>query len=178
MASRDVRGCLIFILLFVQVMSSDDIALGPLQISNMLIKMISVTPFRFQTRIRFIDTDASGRIHYTAMFRYFESAEIEFMRSLGVTYAGRELDFPRVHVECDFYVPMRHDDLIDIEVCLTKLGRSSARLEFRTLKGDAVAAKGVIVIVCVNKRTQQSIPIPADLRARLESVASAPQAQE
>ena len=32
-------------------------------------------PFRFETRIRFIDTDASGRIHYTAMFRYFESAE-------------------------------------------------------------------------------------------------------
>ncbi len=39
-------------------------------------------PFRFKTRIRFIDTDTSGRIHYTAMFRYFESAEIEFMRTL------------------------------------------------------------------------------------------------
>lgn len=168
---------MIFIL-FIEVTSSDDIAFRQLKVSNMLIKMISATPFRFQTRIRFIDTDASGRIHYTAMFRYFESAEIEFMRSLGVTYAGRELDFPRVHVECDFYVPMVHDDLIDIEVCLTKLGRSSARFEFRTLKGEAVVAKGVIVIVCVNKRTQQSMPVPADLRARLESVVSAPQAQE
>jgi YbgC/YbaW family acyl-CoA thioester hydrolase len=142
----------------------------------MLIEMIGTTPFRFQTRIRFIDTDASGRIHYTAMFRYFESAETEFMRSLDITYGRRELDFPRVHVECDFYVPMVHDDLIDIEVCLTKLGRSSARLEFRTLKGGTLAAKGVIVIVCVNKRTQQSMAIPTDLRARLEAVICVPEA--
>ena len=143
----------------------------------MLKVMISTTPFRFQTRIRFIDTDASGRIHYTAMFRYFESAEIEFMRSLGVIYGGRELDFPRVHVECDFYAPMMHDDLIDIEVCLTKLGRSSARLEFRAVKNSSLTAKGVIVIVCVNKRTQQSMPIPGDLRTKLEAVVCTPEAQ-
>lgn len=143
----------------------------------MLIEMISTTPFRFQTRIRFIDTDASGRIHYTAMFRYFESAEIEFMRSLGVTYGGRELDFPRVHVECDFLVPMVHDDLIDIEVCLTKLGRSSGRLEFRTVKDGVPAAKGVVVIVCVNKQTQQSIPIPTDIRTKLEAVLRVPDEQ-
>lgn len=141
----------------------------------MLLEMNSTTPFRFQTRIRFIDTDASGRIHYTAMFRYFESAEIEFMRSLGITYGGREVDFPRVHVECDFFVPMVHDDLIDIEVCLTKLGRSSARLEFRTLKSHALAAKGVAVIVCVNKQAQQSMAIPTDLRAKLEAVICSPE---
>lgn len=139
--------------------------------------MTATQPFRFQTRIRFIDTDASGRIHYTAMFRYFESAETEFMRSVGITYGGRELDFPRVHVECDFFSPMTHDDLIDIEVCLTKLGRSSARLEFRTLKNGTAAARGVIVIVCVDKQTQQSIPIPADLRGRLEAVLCVPDEQ-
>ena len=56
-------------------------------------------PFVFQTRIRFIDTDASGRIHYTAMFRYFESAEIEFLRTLGINYdPKRPINFPRVHV--------------------------------------------------------------------------------
>lgn len=109
------------------------------------------------------------------MFRYFESAEIEFMRALGISYGEREIDLPRVHVECDFYAPMTHDDLIDIEACLTKLGRSSARFEFRTLKGSILAARGVIVIVCVNKRTQQSMPIPADVRAKLEAVVCAPE---
>lgn len=143
----------------------------------MLVQMTAAPPFRFQTRIRFIDTDASGRIHYTAMFRYFESAEIEFMRSLGVTYGGRQFDFPRVHVECDFLVPMVHDDLIDIEVCLTKLGRSSGRLEFRTLRDGTLMAKGAIVIVCVDKQKQQPVPIPDEFRAKLEAVLCTPENQ-
>src|SRR5689334_8591786 len=102
-------------------------------------------PFRFQTRIRFIDTDASGRIHYTAMFRYFESAEIEFMRTLGVVYLERDFSLPRVHAECDFSLPLQHDDLIDIKVCLANIGRSSVRMEFRTFRDGELAAKGVIV---------------------------------
>ena len=124
--------------------------------------------FRFQTRIRFIDTDASGRIHYTAMFRYFESAEIEFMRTLGLVYQERDFTFPRVHVECDFRLALQHDDVIDIEVCLAKLGRSSIRMEFRTFREGEVAANGVIVVACVDRNTQRAIPIPGWLRHKLE----------
>lgn len=126
-------------------------------------------PFRFQTRIRFIDTDASGRIHYTAMFRYFESAEIEFMRTLGLVYQERDFTFPRVHVECDFRLALQHDDVIDIEVGLAKLGRSSIRMEFRTFREGEVAATGVIVVACVDRNTQRAIPIPDWLRRKLES---------
>ena len=127
-------------------------------------------PFRFQTRIRFIDTDASGRIHYTAMFRYFESAEIEFLRALGISYAlHRGYTFPRVHVECDFTIPLKHDDIIDIEVYLTEIGRSSVRFEFRTLKADELAAHGVVVVVCVDSQTERAIRIPEEARAKLHT---------
>lgn len=132
--------------------------------------MPSPREFHFQTRIRFIDTDASGRIHYTAMFRYFESAEIEFMRSVGVVYLGHTFTFPRVHAECDFKLSLGHDDPIDIAVCLTKLGRSSLRLEFRTTKEHQIAATGVIVIACMNKETQRAMPIPDDIREKLQAV--------
>lgn len=126
-------------------------------------------PFRFQTRIRFIDTDASGRIHYTAMFRYFESAETEFMREIGLVYEKGGLGFPRVHVECDFMRILGHDDLVDIDVSLTKLGESSIRFEFQTWKQGELAAKGAVVIVCINKSTQRAIPIPDRLRQKLEA---------
>jgi YbgC/YbaW family acyl-CoA thioester hydrolase len=130
----------------------------------------TVEPFRFETRIRFIDTDASGRIHYTAMFRYFESAEIEWMRSLGILYGRDSFTFPRVHVECDFRLALLHDDAIIIEVFLTKLGKSSARLEFRTLKNGEIAATGVVVIACMSRQTQRAIPMPAELREKLARV--------
>jgi YbgC/YbaW family acyl-CoA thioester hydrolase len=129
--------------------------------------MVPAEPFRFEVRIRFIDTDTSGRIHYTAMFRYFESAEIEFMRSLGMSYSGNAFGLPRVHVECDFLLAIGYDDLIAIEVCLTKLGRSSIRLQFCARKLGEVAAKGAVVVVCMDKETQSAIPIPDELRARL-----------
>jgi acyl-CoA thioester hydrolase len=134
--------------------------------------MVPPEPFRFEARIRFIDTDASGRIHYTAMFRYFESAEIELMRSLGVSYETHGFGLPRVHVECDFLVQIGYDDLIVIEVCLTKLGRSSIRLEFYARKQGELAAKGAVVVVCMDKKSKRAIPIPEELRARLQTVLS------
>jgi YbgC/YbaW family acyl-CoA thioester hydrolase len=131
--------------------------------------MAGYEPFRFQTRIRFIDTDASGRIHYTAMFRYFESAEMEFMRSLGIKYNHADYAFPRVHVECDFMLSIVSDDLIDIELRLAKLGRSSIRFEFRTLKDGDLAAQGVVVIACMGRNNQRAVRIPADVRSKLET---------
>jgi acyl-CoA thioesterase FadM len=50
---------------------------------------------------------------------------------------------------------------------LTKLGGSSARLEFRTLKNDELAATGAIVIACMSRETQRAIRIPDELRAKL-----------
>jgi YbgC/YbaW family acyl-CoA thioester hydrolase len=132
------------------------------------VKVNQKEPFRFHTRIRFIDTDASGRIHYTAMFRYFESAEIEYMRDLGLSYTKNSYGFPRVHVECDFFLSIMHDDPIEIEVFLTKLGRSSIRLEFRALKEGRLGARGAVVIACMDKSTERAIAIPENLRARLQ----------
>ena len=137
--------------------------------------MLQREPFRFQTRIRFIDTDASGRIHYTSMFRYFESAEIELLRTVGITYQLRHsYAFPRVHVECDFLSAIAHDDLIEIETSLIKLGRSSAHFQFRTFKEAALAATGSVVIACVDRATQRAIAIPEDVRAKLVTILDVP----
>jgi acyl-CoA thioester hydrolase len=125
------------------------------------------SPFTFETRIRFIDTDASGRIHYTCMFRYFESAEIELLRTLGISYGPSGVAFPRVHAECDYRLALVYDDLIRIEVYVTKLGRSSVRLDFRTMLGSELAAQGNVTIVCIDRATQQATAIPDDLRAKL-----------
>jgi acyl-CoA thioester hydrolase len=133
--------------------------------------MLQRERFRFQTCIRFIDTDASGRIHYTSMFRYFESAEIELLRTVGITYdLRRSYAFPRVHVECDFIRAMGHDDLIEIEPSLVKLGRSSMHFQFRTFKDAELAAKGSVIAACIDRATQRAIAIPDYVRAKLVTV--------
>ncbi len=51
-------------------------------------------PFRYETRIRFVDTDASGRIHYTSLFKFFEAAETELFRSFDISYTKGTFNFP------------------------------------------------------------------------------------
>jgi acyl-CoA thioester hydrolase len=123
-------------------------------------------PFAFPSKIRFVDTDASGRIHYTAMLRHFEAAEHEFLESLGCSYqAGRgfDVDFPRVHVEVDFMIPLAYNDPIEVQVTVERIGNTSFTLAFLTLLHGQPAAKGRIVVVAIDHKTRRPCPLPERL---------------
>ncbi len=135
--------------------------------------MTTGAPFAWRTRIRFVDTDATGRIHYSSLFRHFEIAEDEFFRSLGFHYAERQpadLSYPRVHVEADYLGPLRYDDSIAITVAVSKIGASSYTLQFLVHLEDSgdIAAKGSITVVCMSKRSQKSHALPDELRHALQ----------
>jgi YbgC/YbaW family acyl-CoA thioester hydrolase len=128
------------------------------------------SPFVWTSRVRFSDTDASTRIHYSAMFRHFEAAENEFLRAIGLPYTAlgsQGLDFPRVHVECDFEAPLRYDDLIDVEVTAARVGTTSFTLAFRVMTAGRPAARGRITIVCIDHQTGRPHALPPALAAVL-----------
>lgn len=119
--------------------------------------------YHWQNRIRFVDTDASQRIHYTAMFRHFEAAEQEFLRSMGCPYSSpefRDYSFPRVHVECDFTAEIRYDDIIDITLTIERVGSSSFTISFHVTVDARPVSKGKITVVCIDKQTQRPARIP------------------
>lgn len=133
-----------------------------------------------RVRVSFADVDSSQRIHFTAMFRYFEVAEHELMRSLGQPYATMlyESAFPRVHLECDFRGAVLYDDQLDVEARVERVGTSSWTVAFTARYADApgirqdatpgqVAAEGKMTIVAMNAETERSQPIPETLRAAL-----------
>lgn len=128
-------------------------------------------PFSWPSKIRFVDTDASGRIHYTAMLRHFEAAEHEFLEHLGCSYQsgrGFDVDFPRVHVEVDFMIPLSYNDAVETQVRVEKIGTSSFTLAFLTLLGGRPATKGRIVVVAIDHGTHKSCPLPERLLACLK----------
>ena len=130
-------------------------------------------PFVWQTRIRFVDTDASGRIHYTAMFRHFEAAEFEFMRSIGHGYGPLPGDqvvrYPRVRVECDYLAALRCEDVVDIEVRVDRVGNASYTIGFTVMFEGRKAAAGKITVACMNRDTGRAQPLPADLAQALRA---------
>lgn len=133
---------------------------------------MSVNPFIWRSRVRFGDTDASGRIFYISLLDHFDAAETEFLRSRGVVYSGigrGTMAFPRVHIECDYTAALVFDDLMDIAVTVDRVGTTSFTLAFDVSVGGRAAARGKIVVVCIDGSSQRAIPLPENLRAALSA---------
>src|SRR5215469_9898841 len=106
--------------------------------------------FVYESRVRFGDTDASGRIFYVALLRHFDDAETEFMRSIGMGYReahDEDTSFPRVHVECDYTSALRFDDLMSIAIRVERVGGASYTLGFDVSVDGRNAARGKMTIV-------------------------------
>jgi YbgC/YbaW family acyl-CoA thioester hydrolase len=129
--------------------------------------------FRIEERVRWGDVDAARIIFYGAYIRFFEFAETELFRAVGLPYGVMfdELDvwLPRAHLECDFRRAAQLDDLLEVSVWVGRIGRSSIRLNFEVRrKGeDAPVAEAHFVLVSVRRDTFETVPVPDELRRRL-----------
>ena len=131
--------------------------------------------FRTTRRVEFADTDMAGIVHFANFFRYMEAAEVEFLRSRGLsvkfTWEGEPISFPRVAASCDFESPAYFEDLLDISVHLERLGSKSVTYAFEFRKNGEAMAHGQVTSVCCRTTVDhrlESIEIPASLRAILE----------
>lgn len=135
------------------------------------------TVFRTRRQIEFCDTDMAGIVHFARFFYFMESAETEFLHSLGLSvsmpWEGKRLGLPRVSARCDYVMPITFEDFIDIEIEIEKLGNKSITYVFHFSKEGKPVAKGVTVACCVGsneKRQMTGIPIPDAFRAKLLAV--------
>ena len=63
--------------------------------------------FTYRTRVAWLDTDAGGRIHFTAAFRWAEAAETALRRRLDIL--GDWEAYPRRRVEAEYLDVLRFD---------------------------------------------------------------------
>lgn len=129
--------------------------------------------FHIEERVRWGDVDAARIIFYGAYIRFFEFAETELFRHVGLPY-GEMFDrldiwLPRVHLECDFYRAAKLDYLLEVAVFVGRIGAKSIRFDFEVRrKGeDELLAAAHFVLVSVSRDTEKSIAIPAELHRRL-----------
>jgi|SRR5690242_2193342 YbgC/YbaW family acyl-CoA thioester hydrolase len=126
-------------------------------------------------RVNWVDTDASGLIHYTAALRYFEVAEHALMRKLftGGTPVERTFLLPRVHVEADYRAALRYPDEFECAARVAAVGRSSVTFSYEVRRMDGVVAiVGRIVAVAVDAGGR-SIPLPDAFRDALAAASAA-----
>jgi YbgC/YbaW family acyl-CoA thioester hydrolase len=129
--------------------------------------------FTIEERVRWGDVDAARIIFYGAYIRFFEIAETELFRAVGLPYGVifDEIDLwlPRVHLECDFHRVAQLDDLLGVSVYVGRIGNKSIQLNFEVRrKGEeGLVATAHFIMVAVRKDTLESVPIPDLLRERL-----------
>ncbi|HEX7070306.1 MAG TPA: thioesterase family protein [Rhodothermales bacterium] len=130
--------------------------------------------FSVSEYVRWEDIDAAGIINYQAYLRFFGLAEVELFRSCGLPYKilfdEIGIWLPRVHVECDFFRPVRLDDLLVIEAFFGHLGRTSIHLNFVARRKDEpefIVATGKYVLVAVGRGEFSPMSIPETVRQKL-----------
>jgi len=153
--------------------------------------------FRTRRRVEFRDTDAAGIVHFSAFFPYMEAAEHEMLRSLGIAVlpaiadpGGRDVadtqaapgvrvTWPRVSASCDYQAAARFEDVLEINVSVARIGRSSVhyQFDFARTTGDGQppvpVATGRIVVVCCQLSPGgglEKMDLPAGIRRKLESL--------
>jgi YbgC/YbaW family acyl-CoA thioester hydrolase len=112
-------------------------------------------------RVAWIDTDASGRIHFTAAFRWAEVAEIALYRRLGLLNTTGE--YPRRHVEAEYLRVLTFEDEVEIRIRVSAVGRTSIRFEWDVDLDGLTAITGSHTIVHVDAEGR---PAPIDDRIR------------
>jgi acyl-CoA thioester hydrolase len=134
--------------------------------------------FTIEERVRWGDVDAARIIFYGAYIRFFEYAETELFREVGLQYGVMfdelKIWLPRVHLECDFKRAARLDDLLEVTVFVGRFGTRSMRLNFEVRRNgeEALIATAHFVLAAVNQDTFETVPIPAELRERLAPYAN------
>ncbi len=123
--------------------------------------------FRTTRRVEFSDTDAAGIAHFTAFFRYMEQAEHELLRSVGLSVLmqveGEEITWPRVSSKCDFRSMAKFEEVLEIAMCISRLGEKSVTWSFHFTIGSRDVASGEITTVCCRVAPDGSLtstPIP------------------
>jgi acyl-CoA thioester hydrolase len=121
-------------------------------------------PFKFSafTRVGFSDTDAQGIVYYGRYLPYFDHARVEYHRHLGLLdqdIGDPEFVMRACHVV--YEAPARFDDLLEVFIRTSRVGRTSATAAFAAYRvdDDALMCTAEHTYVLVDLAERRPTPI-------------------
>lgn len=135
--------------------------------------------FRATRRVEFSETDLAGIVHFSNFFRYMETVEHAFWRSLGssiiMTQFDPPLGMPRVHASCDYRRPARFEDLLEMRLLVMEKRTRSLSYQIRFYRVEPgppeELARGKLTVVCVRRTATgalESVPLPTALADQIQ----------
>jgi acyl-CoA thioester hydrolase len=120
---------------------------------------------------RFRDTDAMGHINNAVYITYLEVARQEYWRKFEDAPDYRQVPFILAHVTCDFRAEALVQEVLEIGIRCEWIGGKSFAFVYaiREQQSQRLVVEATTIQVCYDYATKQSLPMPADLRRRLEA---------
>ena len=124
-------------------------------------------PIRFRMRPR-------GIVYFPHYFNMFNGLiEDWYTQELGYKYAelimGSQFGFPIVHIECDFKIPSRMGDVIDLTLLVERIGRSSLGVAIVCHRDGIERLRARMVTAMMSIEMRKPVPLPKPLRDAIES---------
>jgi 4-hydroxybenzoyl-CoA thioesterase len=132
-------------------------------------------PFISQVEVRFRHCDPAGIVFYP---RYFEMindfVEEWFDKGMGLPFQAfhveRHIGKPTASVQCDFSAPTRGHQRFRQVLEVQRIGGASFKVLVKFEGPDGqLRLSATLTIVTVDLRTMKSMPLPADLRERMQA---------
>ncbi len=133
--------------------------------------------FRYDRRLHWSECDPAGIIFFPHYSRWMVDGLNELFFSLGIDPNGKidgqtSRGIPCVGFSIKFSRPPHLHEMVTHEIAVTKVGRTSFTVTHRFLRGEDVLAEAEDTRVWASHSLAdaglKAVPIPGDLRARLE----------
>jgi acyl-CoA thioester hydrolase len=132
------------------------------------------TPFAVSEFVRWGDIDLAGIICYGAYLRFFELAETEVFRAVGLPFKEMfeqyDIWLPRRVMHTEFLSPAVLDERLEVRTYFSHIGTTSLTINFDVMDAarTALHAAAYQVLVCVTRKELRKRPIPPEIVRALE----------
>lgn len=122
--------------------------------------------------IRFRDLDPFGHVNNAVILTYVETARIRYLVDLGLRSSRvnwQSVAFILAHLDCDFRKPIFYGQAVEVGSRVVEIKNSSLRMEHRVEADGELAAEGYGVVVHYDYPTSRSLPLPDEIRNKVEA---------
>jgi len=123
---------------------------------------------------RFSHCDPAGIVYFPHYFDMFNGLiEDWYTQELRHDYAqlimGGRFGFPFVHIECDFKIPSRIGEVIELTLLVERIGRSSLGIAIVCHRDGVIRLRARMVTAMMSLETKKPVALPQGLREAMEA---------
>lgn len=120
------------------------------------------------------EQDMFGHVNNIIYFRWFESARIEYLDRVGLSYFMEQEKIGPIlaAIGCNYRRQLTFPDTVDIGSRITRIGRSSLTMTHGlwSRASQSLIADGDSTIVVFDYTSQRSVPVPDKVREAIEKL--------